>query len=113
MSTLFRDIRIKTLKHDLMLRFTFLLSFFLILLSVAYMAFSIVVDEKEYESSLLNIAGRQKTCIYQYASEINQTLIGLATSDLEMALLQKKKVDETEKIFEKVHHTLVMGVKLL
>ncbi|MDH5388215.1 MAG: ATP-binding protein [Gammaproteobacteria bacterium] len=113
MSILFRDIRYKELKRDLMLRFTLLLSIFMILLSVAYIIFAMTISAKEHDNNLLNIAGRQRMYIYQYASEINQTLIGLATSDLAMALSEKKKVDLTEKEFEKVHDALINGGKIL
>jgi len=109
MSILFTDIGVKTLKRDLMLRFTFLLSIFMILLLVAYAIFSMAMAEKERDSLMLNNAGRQRMHIYQYASEVNQTLIGLATSDLEMALAEKKKVDLTAKRFEQSQKAFIQG----
>jgi len=113
MSALFRKINIKTLKRDLMLRFTFLLSIFMILLSIAYIVFSMAVSEKENDSIMLNFAGRQRMYIYQYASEINQALIGLATSDLAMAWEQKNNADATGNKFEKTHDVFIHGGELI
>ena len=113
MSALFREIGIKTLKRDLMLRFTFLLSIFLILLSAAYGVFIVSLSEKEYDSILLNIVSRQAMHIHQYASETNQALIGIATSDLEMALSEKKKADLTAKAFDKSHEAFLHGGEIV
>ena len=95
MSVFYREIETKAIKRDLMLRFTFLLSIFMILLSVSYVIFSVSISENKDDSILLDIMGRQRMKIYQYASEVNLALVGLATSDFEMALTQKKKVDIT------------------
>jgi len=108
-SVLFRDIAIKTLKRDLTLRFTFLLSIFMVLLSVAYAIFIVALSEKDDDSILLEIIAKQGKYIHQYASETNQSLIGIATSDLEMALSEKRKADLTAKAFEKSHEALIHG----
>ena len=113
MSVLFRDIRIRSLKSDLMWRFTFLLSIFMVLLSAAYAIFVMTISEKDDDSILLNIAGRQGMYIYRYASETNQALIGIATSDLAMAISEKKKADLTAKAFEKSYDAFIHGGEIV
>ena len=113
MSVLFRDIAIKTLKRDLTLRFAFLLSIFMVLLFAAYAVFIVTLSDKDDDSVLLNIVVRQGMYIHQYTSETNQALIGIATSDLEMALFEKKKADLTAKAFEKSHDAFIHGGEIV
>ena len=109
MNIVVHGIGIKTLKRDLTLRFTLLLSTFLIMLAVSYYVSSVAISEKELDSVLLNIAGRQRMLIHQYTSETNQMLVGLASSDLEMVLSEKKKADQTAKLFKRTHDAFVYG----
>jgi len=106
-------ITMKTLKLDLVLRFTFLLSAFLIMLIISYAVSSTVIAEKENDSIVLNLAGQQRMLIHKYVSEINQVLVGLASSDLKMILAEKKKADLTAKYFEKKQKILVYGGELV
>ncbi|MCK4706357.1 MAG: type IV pili methyl-accepting chemotaxis transducer N-terminal domain-containing protein, partial [Gammaproteobacteria bacterium] len=107
------EIDLKTLKRDITLDFSLLLSSFLILLSIAYIFSYNAIAEKEYDSVLLNIAGRQRMLLRQYASEVNQTLVGLATLDLKMAISKKTKVNQTLKLFEKTHKAFVHGGEII
>ena len=103
------DIRLNTFKRDLSLRFTLLLSIFIVLLLVSYIVSSVAISAKENDSVLLNIAGRQRMLIHRYTSEVNQVLVGLAASDFEMVLAEKSKVDRTAVLFEKIHEAFVNG----
>ena len=109
MSMIIHDVGMKTLKRDLTLRFTLLLSIFLIMLAISYFVSSIAISKKEYDSNLLNIAGRQRMLIHQYVAEVNQVLVGLASSNLKMVLSEKKQVDLIAKSFEKTHNTFIYG----
>ncbi|MDH5485216.1 MAG: ATP-binding protein [Gammaproteobacteria bacterium] len=109
MSMTFHSTNIKTLKRDLTLRFTLLLSIFLIMLGASYIVSSRLITAKEYDSFLLNIAGRQRMLIRQYSSEINQVLVNLAAENLERVLLEKKKADTTTKLFEATHTAFING----
>lgn len=100
---------VKYMKRDLTLRFVILLSIFLVMLVISYIVTSRAISAKEHDSIILNAAGYQSVLIRQYASETNQALIGLATSDLEMAISEKTKADQTRKVFEKTHEALLHG----
>jgi len=95
MSIILPDIKTQTLRRDLTFRFSLLLSIFLILITISYIFASRTIATKEFDSILLNIAGRQRMLIRQYVSEANQVLVGLATSDFKMILSEKKKFDLT------------------
>ena len=99
----------KNLKRDLNLRFSVLLSSFLLLLIVSYMFSSTTISSKKYDSFLINTAGLQRMLVHQYVSEINQTLIGLATSDFKMVLLHKKNADLSAQRFEKTMRAFING----
>ena len=105
--------KIKNLKWPLTLRFSLLLSIFVILLVTTYYFASKTISAKEYDSILLNLAGRQRTLIEQFAGETHRVLVGLATSDLQMALDEKVKVDHTADIFENTHHAFTKGGNVL
>lgn len=107
------DMSIKNLKRDLTMRFAILLSVFLILLIISYIFSSISVSSLKYDRLLLNAAGRQRMLIHQYTSEINQTLIGLATLNLKMALLEKKKADLTVKQIEDILKAFADGGEII
>ena len=109
MGAFLRGVGISTLKRDLGLRFTLMLSIFLVMLLVAYIFSSMAIAKKEHDSILINIAGRQRMLIHRYTSEINQVLVGLASSDLEMVLSEKKKSDLTATLFEKIHRSFLDG----
>lgn len=113
MDTNIRAGNIETLKRDLILRFILLLSVFMVLLAIAYGVTSKINSAKAYDDFLLNQASLQRAVVRQYVSEINQTLIGIAASDLKMALSSKKQLDDTAKLFEKVHDALVNGGELV
>jgi signal transduction histidine kinase len=102
-------IKINTLRRDLSLRLTLLLSVFVIMLLVIYFVSSMAISAKEDDGVLINIAGQQNMLIQRYASEINQVLVGLAVSDFEMVLAEKKKADLTANLFEKIHKGFVNG----
>lgn len=103
------NIEVKILKRSLTKRFVLLLSVFMMLLVVSYIFAYITISDKKYDASLINTAARERMRIRQYTSEINQTLIRLATSDLKTAVLEKKKADQTAKIFEKTIKSLSDG----
>jgi len=109
MSIILPGMKIQTLRRDLTLRFTLLLSIFLILITISYLFATHTIATKEFDSILLNVAGRQRMLIRQYVSEANQVLVGLATSDFEMLFSEKKKVDLTSKSFEKTHNAFIHG----
>ncbi|MCK5262131.1 MAG: hypothetical protein KAJ92_00535 [Gammaproteobacteria bacterium] len=113
MSRFFHGIDAKELKRGLMLRFTLLLSIFMILLSVSYVIFSISISDNQNDRILLDVAGRQRMQIYQYSSEINYVLIGLATSNFKMAFEEKKEVDIMSKRFEEIHNTIINGGEIV
>ena len=102
----------KNLKRDLTLRFTLLLSSFIIILAISYIASSRVITAKEYDSILLNIAGRQRMLIRQYSSEINQVLVNLSGQNFEFLLEEKKKADRTTELFEMTHQAFMNGGKI-
>lgn len=102
-------IDVARLKRDINIRFALLLSTFLLLLVVSYFFSSVKISAKQHDSLLINTAGLQRTLIRQYVSEINQTLIGLASSDIKMALLQKKNADLTAQKFEKTMNAFTDG----
>ena len=102
-------IKINALKHDLSLRLTLLLSVFMIMLLIMYFFSSMATSAKEKDGVLINIAGQQTMLVHRYASEINQVLVGLAASDFEMVLSEKKKADLTASLFEKIHKAFVSG----
>lgn len=109
MKTLFKNINTKTLKRDLTLRFTMLLSVFLFLLLISYLFSSYIIRESKNDIVIFNAAGQQRMLIHQYASQINQTLVGLATDNYEMAISKKSDVDETSLFFEKTHNAFLNG----
>ena len=96
-------------KQYLALRITAMLALMLLLLVIAYIVFSMVVAEKEYNAMLVNLAGKQRMQVYKYTSEVNQALIGIATYDFEMALARKKTVDEEAIKFEETGNILIRG----
>lgn len=102
-------IKLGALKRDLTIRFSLLLSIFLLVLIASYSFSSNVLSTKEYDSILQDIAGRQRMLIHQYASEINQVLVGLVTSDMQMVLAEKNKADKTAKLFEKTLNSFING----
>jgi len=97
------------LKRGLNIRFAFLLSTFLLLLVVSYFFSSVKISAKQHDSFLINTAGLQRMLIRQYVSEINKTIIGLASSNMKMALLQKKNADLTARQFEKIMKAFTEG----
>lgn len=113
MNELFDIIKTNTLKRDLTIRLSLLLSVFIVLLSVSYYMSSRSISDKEFDSILLNIAGRQRMLIYRYVSEINQVLVGLSSGNLDMVLAEKKQADRTAKRFEDAHDAFVNGGKII
>lgn len=103
------SIKTLTLKRDLNLRFILLLSFFLIFLIVSYLFSASIIKQSKYDNILLNVAGQQRMFIHQYSSQINQSLVGLATSHYELAIINKKQADNTAKHFDAIYHALVKG----
>ena len=111
MSILLPSVTMTTLKRDLILRFIFLLSIFMIMLIISYALSSKAISSTRYDNILLDVAGRQRMLIRKYTSEVNQALLGLATSNYELALSEKKKVDLTAKGVEKTHKAFIHGGK--
>ena len=109
MSEILQGVGIDTLKRDLSLRFTLLLSVFVVLLLVSYAFSSSAISAKEYDNTLINIAGRQRMLIHRYTSEINRVLMWLSSSDFKMVLADKKKADLTEITFEKTLNAFFNG----
>ena len=106
------SIKIKSLKRDLNTRFILLLSLFLLFLIVSYFFSSSIIRQSKYDNVLLNIAGQQRMYIYQYSSQINQSLVGLATSHLDIAIEMKEQADITANHFEKTYHAFMQGGKV-
>ena len=107
------NMKAENIKRDLNLRFAALLSSFLLLLITSYFLSANTISSKQHDSLLLNTAGLQRMLIRQYVSEINQTLIGLTSSNMEMALLQKKNADLTAKRFEKTMRAFINGGEII
>jgi len=100
---------IDALKRNLVLRFSLLLSIFIILLVASYVIAAKINTAKQYDRFLVNATALQRSVVRQYVSEVNQALIGIAAPDLKLALLSKKKADHTARLFENVHDALING----
>ena len=109
MNAVFQNSRINSLKRDLILRFVLLLALFMLLLAISYNFSTKAISAKEYDSVLINFAGRQRMLIYQYISEINQVLVGFAFSDYKMISEGKSRADSTAKLFKKTHNAFLKG----
>ena len=109
MSEYLHGIRENTFKRDLSIRFALFLSVFIVMLLTSYFVSSLAISARENDSVLVNVAARQRMLIHRYTSEINQVLVGLAASDLEMVLAEKSKADRTAALFEKIHEAFVSG----
>ncbi len=96
-------------KRSLTLRFAGLLFLFVALLGSTYVAVSTAVNAKEYDSLVVNLAGRQRMLIQKYGREINQALVGLAVSDSEMVLEMKKHASRTAELYESTHKAFLSG----
>ena len=107
------DVRVKDLKRNLLLRFTILLAIFLLLLLISYAMAQKTIVSKKYDGLLINTAARQRMLIRKYTSEINQSLIGLATSDFKLALEQKRMADLSARLFEKTIKSYHDGGEIL
>ena len=110
MKNTFSRKNIITLKRDLTFQFVFLLSLFLILLVTSFVISSRAIKTMEYDSILLNIAGRQRMLVRQFVSDTNQAPVELATSDFDMA---HTGVEQTSKMFEKAHYAFINGGEIL
>lgn len=106
------SIKVETLKRSLIKRFVLLLSVFMMLLVTSYSFADFTISAKKHDALLINTAARQRSLIRQYASEISLTLIRLATSDLKMAVKEKKNADSTAKLFEEIIKSLSEGGKI-
>lgn len=72
--------------RSLTLRFSLLFFLFLVLHGGIYLAISSAVSAKEYDSIVVNLAGRQRMLTQKYTHEINQVFVALAASDKVMAI---------------------------
>lgn len=103
------NFNVLSIKKDLNRRFFLLLSSFLLLLIISFIFTSNTVSSKKFDSLLINTAGLQRMLIRQYVSDINKVIIGLATSNLEMALAQKKDADLTANRFDSTINAFLYG----
>ena len=104
---------VSLIKNRINLRFSLLLSTFLLLLVTSYSLSSVTISSKKHDSLLLNRAGLQRMLIRQYVSEINQSLIGLAASNMDITLKQKRFADLTAKRFEKTLEAFLNGGEII
>ena len=102
----------RNMKRKLTLSISFLLILFLGLLIAAIIAATVHNKAAEKENLLLNIVGQQRLLTYQYSSQVNHLLVGLASSNLEMVLSKKKDLDSTTEMFEEIHDVLLNGGRI-
>ncbi len=97
------------LKRNLTLGFFLLLFLFLVLSSGTYLAISLAVSDKEYDSAVVNLAGRQRMLIQKYSHEINLALVDSAVSDEQMTMEMEESAAQTAKLFEEMLSVLLNG----
>jgi len=90
-----------------------LLCAFMSLVCGSFIAVMVHNAENRKAEILLNVIGQQRMLIYKYSSEINYILLGLSNLDLEMVLKKKRGIDDIAVLFEKVHHALLYGDKVV
>lgn len=103
------NIETKVLKRNLIIRFIMLLSVFVVLLITSYFIAASYITSKQYDSLIINAAGLQRMMISQYTSQINQTLVSLATNDLKQAMENKNKADSTARFFDENMNSFLNG----
>ncbi len=81
-------------------RFSLLLVLFLILSGGTYFAVSSALVAKEYDSVILNLAGRQRMLTMEYALKVNQVLLALSMPDEQMAEELKEAVSQRAEQYE-------------
>ena len=90
-------------RKPLLLRLITGLSLFLFLFVFSEIIIYSAMKKKEFDSVILNVAGRQRMLTQKYSREVNMALIGLATSDWRRLLEFKGKSEQTARQFEKTH----------
>lgn len=100
---------LNSLRGSPTVRIGMLLSLFLALFVMSYMLVSWAVNAKKHDSVDINLAGRQRMLAQKYAREINLVLIGMAASDWEMVISQKRNAEETAELFEITLHAFLEG----
>jgi signal transduction histidine kinase/FixJ family two-component response regulator len=83
----------KAFGHSLTLRIGALLAAVVGVLIAAHYLVRSAIASKEYDSSLLNLAGRQRTLVERYTAEMNDAFAALAASRLERVITSKQKAD--------------------
>ncbi|VAX09818.1 hypothetical protein MNBD_GAMMA26-1226 [hydrothermal vent metagenome] len=90
-------------RKSLLLRLITGLSLFLLLFIFSEIIMHFAIKKKEFDSVILNAAGRQRMLTQRYSREVNMALIALATSDGRKLLEFKAKSEKTAELFERTH----------
>ena len=99
----------RDLTRSLTLRFSALLFLFLVLSGGTYIAVTSTVTAKEYDSVIVNLAGRQRMLTQKYAREIAQVVVSMAVSDRETAAEMKEAASQTAELLEETLAALREG----
>jgi len=95
--------------RSLTLRFSALLSLFIALLGGTYLVVSSGLSAKEYDSLIVNLAGRQRMLTEKYGREINLALARLAVIDPETAAESARAASQTARRYEATLAILLGG----
>jgi len=88
-------------------KFALSLLWFLVLAILSHILIQNGIQKKEFDSVILNLAGKQRLYIQKYTSEVNMALVGLASSDWHKLLEYRDKSTKTQKEFENFHNILL------
>jgi PAS domain S-box-containing protein len=99
----------KHLADSLTLRIGALLATLVVGLIAAHLLVQHAVESKEYDSVVLNLAGRQRMLIEQYAGEINHTFVALAAHRWEHVIEYKQRAERTLQLFRATHQAFRDG----
>ena len=97
------------LRRQLTVRFAALLSLFVILIVISYLATSAVIKGRVFEGAILNRAGMQRMLVERYSGQVNRVMVGMAVGDWDIVLTHKQLAAQTAEQFIGAHRAFLDG----